>query len=48
MRKCELYKLYLNETFEANCPTCVFNDSKNNKCGYDTYEPGMKIGKENT
>jgi len=47
MRKCELYKLYVNEKFEGNCPCCVFNDVKNNKCKYPKYEPGMKIGKEN-
>lgn len=48
MKKCLLYKIYLNEKLENNCPTCAFNDKKNNKCRYDNYFPGMKTGKDLT
>lgn len=42
MRKCNLYRLNIDETFETNCPNCVFNDRKNNKCKYNSYVSGIK------
>lgn len=48
MRKCKRYRINLDETFEDNCPKCIFNNIKENKCNYDIWTPGLKNGKDLT
>ncbi|MFH0806017.1 MAG: hypothetical protein V1901_04030 [Patescibacteria group bacterium] len=45
MRKCKRWEIYVNENWEENCLNCIFNNKKDNKCGYDDWIPGLKTGK---
>ncbi len=46
MRRCKKFRLYIDETYEGNCPGCIFNDKMNNKCKFDEWNPGLKSGKD--